>query len=170
MQDVHAIRLRGPWRLEPTGRFLPADVGLSRLVAEDLPEAQTAKMPADWSAVCGAEYCGQVRYTRRFHKPQGLEDREAVWLVVEPARSHAEVWLNGQRLGELSCADSRLRVDVTKLLVDFNELVIVVTHPAMDNPVDNPCRVDKLNRAVHSALASEPGGLVGEVRLEIGFP
>ena len=114
MQDVHSIWLRGPWRLEPTGRFLPADVGLLELVAEDLPEAQTAKMPADWSAVCGPEYCGQVRYTRRFHKPQGLEDREAVWLVVEPARSRAEVWLNGQRLGELSCADSRLRVDVTK--------------------------------------------------------
>jgi len=178
MQDVHAIRLGGPWRLEPTGRFLPADVGLPRLVAEDLPEAQTAKMPADWSSVCGPEYCGQVRYTRRFHKPQGLEDREAVWLVVEPARSHAEVWLNGQRLGELSCADSRLRVDVTKLLIDFNELAIVVTHPAVENPVENPVdkpvdkpsRVDKLNRAVHSALAPEPGGLVGEVRLEIGFP
>jgi hypothetical protein len=41
---------------------------------------------------------------------------------------------------------------------------------SVETPVDNPCRVDKLNRAVHSALASEPGGLVGEVRLEIGFP
>jgi len=164
MQDVHSIRLCGPWRLEPTGRFLSADVGLPRLVAQDLPETQTAKMPANWSAVYGPEYCGQVRYTRRFHKPQGLEDREAVWLVVEPARSRAEVWLNGQRLGELSCADSRLRVDVTKLLVDFNELVIVVTHPAIDNSVDNP------TNAIHDATSREPGGLVGEVRLEIGFP
>jgi beta-galactosidase/beta-glucuronidase len=164
MQDVHSIRLAGPWRLEPTGRFLPADGGFPRLVAVDLPEAQTAKMPADWSAVCGPGYSGQVRYTRRFHKPQGLQEGEVVWLVVEPARSRAEVWLNGQRLGELSVVDSRLRVDVTKLLVDFNELVIVVSHPAVDNSVDSP------TSAVHDVPGRQPGGLVGEVRLEIGFP
>ena len=172
MQDVHSIRLAGPWRLEPTGRFLPADAGLPRLVTVDLPEAQTAKMPADWSAVCGAEYCGQVRYTRRFHQPQGLQEDEVVWLVVEPARSHAETWLNGQRLGELSVVDSQLRVDVTKLLVDFNELVIVVTHPAMDNSVDNPPSGihDAPSRHPGGASSRQPGGLVGEVRLEIGFP
>lgn len=176
MQEVHSIRLAGPWRLEPTGRFLPADAGLPRLVAVDLPEAQTVKMPADWSAVCGAEYCGQVRYTRRFHQPQGLQEGEVVWLVVEPARSCAEVWLNGQRLGELSVVDSQLRVDVTKLLVKFNELVIVVTHPAMDNsvetPVDNPPSAirDAPSRHPGGAPSRHPGGLVGEVRLEIGFP
>ena len=184
MQEVHSIRLAGPWRLEPTGRFLPADAGLPRLVAVDLPEAQTVKMPADWSAVCGAEYCGQVRYTRRFHQPQGLQEGEVVWLVVEPARSCAEVWLNGQRLGKLPVVDSQLRVDVTKLLVEFNELVIVVTHPAMDNsvetPVDKPVDkpVDNPPSAIHdapsrqpgSAPSQQPGGLVGEVRLEIGFP
>ena len=174
MQEVHSIRLAGPWRLEPTGRFLPADAGLSRLVAVDLPEAQTAKMPADWSAVCGAEYCGQVRYTRRFHQPQGLQEDEVVWLVVEPARSHAETWLNGQRLGELSLVDSQLRVDVTKLLVDFNELVIVVSHPAVDNSVETSGGklpgVDSPTSAVHDVPGRQPGGLVGEVRLEIGFP
>jgi len=172
MQEIHSIRLAGPWRLEPTGRFLPADAGLPRLVTVDLPEAQTAKMPADWSAVCGAEYCGQVRYARRFHQPQGLQEDEVVWLVVEPARSHAEVWLNGQRLGELSVVDLQLRVDVTKLLVDFNELIIVVTHPAMDNSVDNPPIAihDAPSRHPGGAPSWQPGGLVGEVRLEIGFP
>jgi hypothetical protein len=50
-----------------------------------------------------------------------------------------------------------LRVDVTEILEDHNHLEIVVEHPALDaNGI-----------AEDDSAAGMPGGLVGEVRLEI---
>ena len=148
LSDPHTIRLRGPWKLEP----------LSETNAtEQLPVAvRQKKLPADWSSVLGADYRGAVRYTRSFHKPAGLEELEQVWIAVEPPRSQGEIALNGQQLGTVALGESTFRQEITPLLVDFNELAIVVTHPEVaesDLSDDTGC-----------------GGLIGEVRLEIGFP
>jgi hypothetical protein len=102
-------------------------------------------MPADWSAMLGADFLGRVRYTRLFHKPTGLELAERVFLVVEAPRSRGVVELNRKRVGEVEWDRGPLRVDVTELLGGDERLEIVVEH-------DEP---------------GSTGGLVGEVRLEI---
>ena len=178
MRDVHPIRLRGPWQLEPLVRYVPAGGDRFEADSEDLPAATKAKMPADWSGSLGEDFLGQVRYTRRFHKPDGLEDLEEVWLVVEPPCSHATITLNGHHLGEarfsgpcvlvkspdshgpLKRASPGGRFDVTTLLKDANVLEILVTHPELDG---TGCPID-------DDFQRWPGGLIGEVWLEIGFP
>jgi hypothetical protein len=95
---------------------------------------------------------GLVRYQRIFQKPTGLDSGERVWLVVEAPRSRGSVELNYQRLGEAAG-----RFDIIEYLDDHNRLEIVVEHPALD--ARGVARDDGDTRS--------PGGLIGEVRLEI---
>jgi hypothetical protein len=98
-----------------------------------------------------------VRYHRVFQSPTGLESGERVWLVVEPPRSRGAVKLNGTPLGDIAFGGRAFRFDITARLEDHNRLEIVVEHPALDG--DSVANDDSdINR---------PGGLVGEVRLEI---
>jgi hypothetical protein len=153
---MHIIRLRGPWQLEPIWRLVLHADGTYRPERENLPAAARMTMPADWSAVFGADFLGRVQYRRVFHRPTGLEGGARVYLVVEWPRSSALVELNRKRLGHVSSGAAVVRFDITELMVDDNSLEIVVDHPALDADC----------KAVDDA-AHGPGGLVGEVRLEI---
>lgn len=152
---MHVIRLRGPWQLEPLARYVVRSDGSYDEDRENVPAGGTAKMPADWSETLGSDFRGGVRYRRSFQRPTGLQPRDTVWLVVEPPRSCATVHLAGRLLGGvLRFGGPAGRFDVTHLLDDRNRLEIVVQHPAPDGtrtPDDDEA----------------PGGLVGEVRLEI---
>jgi hypothetical protein len=151
--QMHTIRLRGPWQVEPVARFVLQPDGTYKPVEDGLPAAGRMTMPADWSGLLGADFLGRVRYRRTFQKPTGLESGQRVWLVVEAARSRGVVELNRKRLGEAGG-----RFDLTDQLEDHNRLEIVVEHPALDArgmPDD-----DSDTRSI--------GGLLGEVRLEIG--
>jgi hypothetical protein len=145
---MHIIRLRGPWQLEPVARYV-ARGGGQQCAADDLPAPGRAQMPADWSATCGPDFRGVVRYRRSFQQPTGLTPGDTVRLVVEPPQSRATVRLADQELGIVRFNGPPGRFDITRLLADHNQLEIVVEHPAPDDPSESP------------------GGLVGEVRLEI---
>jgi hypothetical protein len=163
---MHTIRLRGPWQLEPVWRYVLQADGTYRTDREDLPEATRVTMPADWSAVYGADFLGRVRYHRVFQKPTGLDSGERVWLVVEPAQSEACVTLKGRLVGFVYPGEPTGRFDITDRLEDHNQLDIVVDHPAVELITDHP-----VPRALQSKVGDprllSPGGLVGEVRLEI---
>jgi hypothetical protein len=154
---MHTIRLRGPWQLEATKRFVVQADGSYRAAHDDLPPAAEAKMPADWSAVLGANFFGRVRYTRSFNKPTGLDSGERVFLVVEPPRSEACVLLHGQPVGSVRAGDDAGRFDITERLESHNRLEIIVDHPALD----------EMRSVVGDPAELPPGGLVSEVRLEI---
>lgn len=153
-RDLHRIRLRGPWQLEALARF-QAQSGDLDLTTAELPAPARMQMPADWSASFGDAFFGRVRYRRAFHKPTGLDLGERVFLVIEPPRSEGEAALNGVVLGRV--AGDTARFDITDRLDYDNLLEIVVTHPAG--------RESKVTAGELAGLA--PGGLVGEVRLEI---
>jgi hypothetical protein len=112
-------------------------------------------MPADWGNALGNDFRGVVRYTRTFNRPTNLDPHEHVWLVIERPRSSGNVELNGEELG-LAVHDYPWRYDITRLLGDFNKLTIVVRHPQSDRYHSLEPGIDDL-----------PGGLFGEVRLEI---
>jgi hypothetical protein len=152
---MHTIRLRGPWELEPIERYLPRGNGVYDR-SNHVPPRNRATMPADWCAVMEPDFLGVVRYGRTVYRPTNLSG-ERVWLVVEPARSLAVVRVNGEVLGRVRFGSELGRFDITPLLVEHNRVEIDVEHPALD---ENQSAPDDDSRLV-------PGGLTGEVRLEI---
>lgn len=154
---MHTIRLRGPWNVEPLARFVLQADGTYRPERENLPPAAKMTMPADWSAALGADFLGRVRYHRVFQTPTGLENGERVFLVVEPPHSEAYIMLQGSRMGFVCLGEPAGRFDVTDRLEDHNRLEIFVNHPALNY----------LPSTVGDPTLLPPGGLVGEVRLEI---
>lgn len=153
---MHTIRLRGPWSVEPIKRFVLQPDGSYRPTEDHLPPGARATMPADWSALFGADFLGRVRYRRTFQKPTGLDSGERVFLVVEGPRSRGWVALHCQPLGNV-VEGALLRVDITERLEDHNMLEIEVDDPALEGS----------GNRLGTSTRSGPGGLVGEVRLEI---
>ncbi|HEY7531985.1 MAG TPA: hypothetical protein VH681_04275 [Nitrospiraceae bacterium] len=152
---MHIIRLRGPWEVEPIWRY---ELPLSGRRLDFDPRSPTKqKMPSDWGDALGRDFLGCVRYRRRFHAPTNLTPQDFVWLVVEPPRSVGTVELNGHYLGNVEYDQPEGRFEVMSLLREANELLVYVSHPALD-PDGNRPQQDYVNL---------PGGLVGEVRLEI---
>ena len=158
MSYPHAIRLRGPWEIEPLVRYLGEQNGGWSESTEQLPPKGRVKPPGDWGESLGADFRGRARYTRRFRQPSGLETRERVWLVIEGVDASGCVQLNGQRLGDVHGYALRASFDVTERLQPQNELVIDVDLP--------PELGDSENRS-RPGRARKPGGLIREVRLEI---
>ncbi|MCI0333765.1 MAG: hypothetical protein L0228_11150 [Planctomycetes bacterium] len=154
---MHIIRLRGPWELEPVKRFVPQTDGSYRPTADDLPPSARAKMPADWCETMGHDFLGVVRYSRNFNRPTNLEEHERVWLVVEPPQSCGRVRVSGEFLGNVRFGGAAGRFDITRLLKEHNSADIDVEHPALDDHGNVP----------DDGSLDVPGGLVGEVRLEI---
>jgi hypothetical protein len=154
---MHTIRLRGPWQLEPVFRYVRRENGGIERRADGLPSTARMQMPADWREAFGGDFLGRVRYLRTFHAPPGLQFDERVWLVVEPQRSMARVVLVEETLGIVRAEGPTQRFDITHRLSPTNKLVIFVDHPG-----------DETDGASFDELAaSPPGGLIGEVRLEI---
>jgi len=151
---THVIRLRGLWDLEVIERF-------DRGPSDQLPPVTRVAVarvavPSDWAEWLGDDFLGRVRYTRRFNQPTNLEPHERVWLVVEAVDHAARLTLNGQPLGEMR-GDEPGRFDATPLLAPHNTLEIEITLAA-----------DVFHdRAARGSRNGAPGGLIGEVRLEI---
>lgn len=109
---MHAIRLRGPWLIEPLD------------VAEPVAPLETT-VPGDWSVALG-DFHGRARYTRRFGLPTNLSPEERVSLVVERIHGQGSIELNGQLLGTQAAADGARKYEVTPLLQLRNSLQIVI--------------------------------------------
>ncbi len=153
---MHTIRLRGPWVLEPLQRYVKRSRGGFDRSTSGLPPCDRGQMPADWRETMGRDFLGVVRYSRKFNRATILAD-DRVWLVIEPPRFCGHVRLNGKALGYVRFGGDAGRFDITGLLEEHNRVDIDVEHPELDDEGNAP---DKGSEFV-------PGGLVGEVRLEI---
>jgi hypothetical protein len=152
---MHTIRLRGPWELEPVLRFVKRGFGGYDSPSVSMPR-ERCQMPADWCEPLGPDYLGVVRYSRKFNRPTNLRD-DRVWLVVEAPRSSGHVFVNNRELGYVRFGAPAGRFDITDLLQDYNAVLIEVEHPEIDDG----------GNALDEGSIYLPGGLVGEVRLEI---
>jgi hypothetical protein len=134
-------------------------------------------LPDDWARALGVEFRGRVRFTRRLAQPTGLTPGTRVWLAIDDVDWQALVALNGHALGCIQLAGSTpsaallgsssprlpvsicpVRFDITSLLQPRNELVVEILLPALETgapPFSRPGR------------ETQPGGLIGLVRLEI---
>lgn len=145
MAYPHPIRLHGPWGCQPLARSGDGPV----------PPPSRVFPPCTWETACGSDFFGTVRFTRTFHPPSALDPHERVWLVVEGADARGEVSLNGQRLGSVEGYALAAEWEVNDLLQGQNELTI-----------DVECRDDE-SEVLRLGREHRPGGLTGEVRLEV---
>jgi hypothetical protein len=122
-------------------------------VTRPVPAAGLLTMPSDWSPIAGPDFRGRVQFTRRFGCPTGILDDDRVDLVVDAVDYRAAIELNGRPLGETRWGAGPWRVAITTWLQPANELRITVELPA-----------GELDRGERTG---KPGGLIGEVRLEI---
>jgi len=152
---AHLIRLRGPWEYSPLFRLAILPDGSLRRETDDLPAAGRTILPADWGATLGADFRGRVAYRRRFGCPTGLGHADRVDLVLARVDAYGWATLNGQDLGEIPAGGHAWRCEITSRLRTRNELLVEVELPAGKPAPERPGRT------------GGPGGMVGEVRLEI---
>ena len=160
MSDIHTIRLRGPWQMEKLAAEL-ADgegQGTSSLGEPELPPSTRVKLPIARAEVLPVDFCGRLRFARRFQRPTGLEPHETVRLVLEVPWTVAVVTLNEHPLEVEPTSGARTEWNITARLADANVLVIELEYRADDGaPADVP--------PADGAPADAP--LLGEVWLEI---
>ncbi len=155
---MHVIRLRGPWQYRPLARTVLLADGTTHEEPGPLPRAGRIHMPCDWGNTLGHDFRGRVIYTRRFHRPTGLERGDSVMLVFDQIDALGRASLNGRPLGEFRWPEMPARFDVTRLLEESNELTVEVELPRAPEgvtPIPRP------------GTGDQAGGLTGEVRLEI---
>ena len=139
LETRHAIRLRGPWRCQTS-----------------LEEpSQRCTVPGDWGELLGDDFRGEVIYSRNFGRPTGLEPEDSVELVIEQVDPQASVLLNGRLLGEIPPGGQAWRRSISDQLEARNELQVRLSMLAEQAPARPPGR------------EGTPGGILGEVRLEI---
>lgn len=83
-------------------------------------------LPCRWRDGGLGDFAGRVRFRRRFGYPGRIDPFERVWLTFEGVEEEAHVSLNGRALGRHRNADGPFAFDVTGLLRQRNELVVVV--------------------------------------------
>jgi len=98
---------------------LPHDWGIEGPFRADLPN-MTAKLP----------WAGIGWYRKHFNVPAANRGRR-VFLDIDGAMSHAQVWCNGQRVGEWAYGYSSFRLDLTPFLNFAGDNVLAVR---LDNP------------------------------------
>ena len=155
---MHVIRLRGPWDYEPLERLTLAADGTIAPANGQLPEPGRITMPSDWGRTLGVDFRGRVRYVRPFGRPTNLGPAERVWLACSGVDLRGVAWLNGQPLGPIDGYRAVARFDVTERLGERNQLVVEVELPPLTYQDEQKLRPDR---------AGLPGGIIGEVRLEI---
>lgn len=135
-QPVSSVRevfsLDGSWRLA----FDPENVGLARKWQAAFPsDAVDANVPGVVERVRPG-YDGVVWYWRRFDLP-GDSIGRTLRLRFEAAQYHAEVWLNGVRLGVHEGGFLPFEFDVSSCArAGANTVVVRVVNPPMDREID----------------------------------
>lgn len=149
----HIIRIRGPWkRCVIDGDVAHRDTDDSAEPAQG--PAETVQMPSGWNADLGPDFRGRVRYRRFFNCPTSLDASTPVHLVFQRIVGQACVELNGKELGETAWPSATGKFSVGQKLEPRNEIVVTVTALSDDELSESGDAVE--------------GGMVGEVRLEIG--
>jgi hypothetical protein len=156
MSDPHVIRLRGPWTYEPLARA-EDDAASHEDKPGALPPGGKRDGP-DWTRSLGADFRGRVRFTRAFNCPTNLGPHERVRLACDGADASGTIALNGSVVLKLDGSVAR-SCDITEALRPHNTLV---------------AEIDLLSDAQEqhrpAGRAGLGGGILGDVRLEIGPP
>jgi hypothetical protein len=107
MNQPHLIRLRGPWQFQTLADSTPHATG-------------RIELPGDLNQLV-ADYEGTVRFSRRFHKPTGIDSGTRVDLVILGLPDKTQLDINGHV--EAARPDEH-RMDITGRLQPTNEIML----------------------------------------------
>jgi beta-galactosidase len=127
------LSLDGAWQLA----FDPDNRGSAEKWHAAFPAAQAieASVPAVWELVRPG-YDGVAWYRRNFELPPAWAGR-TLRLRFGAAQYHAEVWLNGERLGDHEGGFLPFEFDVSsRARVGANTVIVRVLNPPMDREID----------------------------------
>jgi len=120
------VDLSGIWDL----RFDPQNEGYEATWHKGFEDARPAAVPASWNEQFedGRDYLGATWYHTTFTVPWGwAADSHNIWLRFESVNYLAEVWLNGESLGEHEGGHLPFEFDITDhIQPDNNQLVLRV--------------------------------------------
>lgn len=164
----HVIRLLGPWEYywspqqgeHPPGRPAPHRETSAACAPQGSGRRSTARIQLTtsgwtWQALLEPQAAGHLRLSRSFHAPTRLDPDERVWLVVDGADPHAEVAFNGQLLGTTPGYALAAAWDITQRLSPRNGVELRFHLPP------------EASGALRPGRYGLPGGILGQVRLEV---
>ena len=136
MSDIHTIRLRGPWQMEPLAATSADGRGQGAPDASrpELPPAARVKLPIARAAVLPVDFFGRVRFVRRFQRPTGLEPHETVRLVLDTPWTVGIVTLNERPLESETTDGARSEWNITERLADANVVMVELEYRPDDAP------------------------------------
>lgn len=148
----HAIRLRGPWQVEPLD-------GTPTFSIDGRRSQMT--VPGFWRDFGLPDYWGRALLRRGFHWTAKLEPDEVVWLNIDQCVGRGAVRLNGVEIGRIDSPWVEYRVDTTPHLQKSNLLEI-----ELDATDPQSSRWGTLGMGDGGGRASI-GGVIGGVHLSI---
>jgi hypothetical protein len=150
----HRIRLHGPWEVEPVAWMVRQGDGTVQTLADPVPPATRMTMPCRWHEGSLGDFTGRVRFRRRFGYPGRIDAYERVWLSFDDVAGSCAISLNGQTLGCRGEGDGPFEFEITALLKERNELVLLLDAPdgqgGLSGEVALEIRCTAFLRAVHT--------------------
>lgn len=119
----HCFDLSGFWEI----RFDPENKGEAAGWSSGFAAGQPIAVPASWNDQFASwrDYLGLAWYQTRFDAPWNLQASRKYFLRFGSVNYLAEVWLNGARLGCHEGGHLPFEFDVTSLLREENNLLVV---------------------------------------------
>lgn len=111
--DVHRIRLHGPWEVSRNG---PSGVEFVKM-----------KIPCRWLDAGWAGFSGRAVYVRKFGSPRQLDPGEEVWLVLRGVTGSGRISINQHELARFEQSDEPKEFEITNRLQGRNELQITLS-------------------------------------------
>ena len=124
-------------------------------------------VPGHWGQVAELGEATSVRYRHRFNQqPPAAGERR--WLVFEGVLYQADVWLNGNYLGDVEGYFMAHQFDVTKAMAGRREhlLAMELSCPTRSSDISSDHMLGSLGQAPELLPPGNPGGLWAPVRVE----
>ncbi len=151
---AHELNLNRDWQ------FVKADT-LTSVQAKDWPPVRLPHTPRIEPMIVNDQWQGIAWYQRKLTRPADWQDKK-IFIRFEAAMNHAEVWLNGHKIGEHLGGYLPFTLDLSEALHTGDNL-LQVRLDNRDNPITGPKPLAQLDFNTY-------GGLYRDVRLMVKEP
>lgn len=151
---AHELNLNRDWQ------FVKADT-LTSVQAKDWQPVRLPHTPRIEPMIVNDQWQGIAWYQRKLTRPADWQDKK-IFIRFEAAMNHAEVWLNGHKIGEHLGGYLPFTLDLSEALHTGDNL-LQVRLDNRDNPITGPKPLAQLDFNTY-------GGLYRDVRLMVKEP
>lgn len=151
---AHELNLNRDWQ------FVKADT-LTSVQSQDWQPVRLPHTPRIEPMIVNDQWQGMAWYQRKLTRPADWQDKK-IFIRFEAAMNHAEVWLNGHKIGEHLGGYLPFTLDLSEALQTGDNL-LQVRLDNRDNPITGPKPLAQLDFNTY-------GGLYRDVRLMVKEP